>query len=139
DRMTEIHPRRLEDYLQFFRGIKDTRCAGIHIVHLGCVSDSDLSDTAAHERDGDFGFFSLMQIAQAIGELNIAAPVKMAVLSSGLHQVIGDEKLDPSMAAALGPCGVIPREFPNITCFSIDFARSWEPGGLNENHRAWIL
>ncbi|MEO6738976.1 MAG: KR domain-containing protein [Chthoniobacteraceae bacterium] len=80
-----------------------------------------------------------MQIAQAIGELNLIAAVKIAVVSCGLHQVIGDEDLNPSMATALGPCGVIPREFSNITCFNVDLTRARESNGLNENHHRWVL
>ena len=138
DGSVEIVPRSPEDYVQLFREIKDARWTGMHIVHLGCVDNAaDPGDPVARESSQDFGFFNLLQIAQTIGELNIGAPVKMAVVSSGIHQVIGDEELNPSMATALGPCGVIPREFSNIACFNIDLARSRD--GLSENHRRWIL
>ena len=61
------------------------------------------------------------------------------MVSSGIHQVIGDEELNPSMATALGPCGVIPKEFASIACLNIDLARSRESDALGENHRRWIL
>jgi acyl transferase domain-containing protein/acyl carrier protein len=132
-----IDPRRPEDYLQLFRAIKDGPWTSLNILHLGCLDGA--GEPSAQEKDQDFGFFSLMQIAQAIGELDISMPVRMAVISNGIHPVIGDEELNPSMATALGPLGVIPKEFPNITCFNIDLTRARESDGLGENHHRWIL
>jgi acyl transferase domain-containing protein/NADP-dependent 3-hydroxy acid dehydrogenase YdfG len=132
--------RRLDEYLRIFREIKAAQWAGIHIVHLGCVDNAaSVGDAATGKSVQDFGFFSLMQIAQAIGELDIAVPVKMAVVSSGIHQVIGDEELNPSMATALGPCGVIPKEFPNIACFNVDLAITRKADGMPKDYRRWIL
>ncbi len=133
-----IDRRDPEDCLRLFREIKDAGWAGIHIVHLGCAGDSDAAPTASGNEQ-DLGFFSLMQIAQAIGELGIVLPVKMAIVSSGIHQVIGDESLNPARATVLGPCGVIPREFPNITSFNIDLAGKREPAAMDERHRRWIV
>jgi malonyl CoA-acyl carrier protein transacylase/NAD(P)-dependent dehydrogenase (short-subunit alcohol dehydrogenase family) len=133
-----IDPRNSEDCLRIFREIKGAGWAGIHIVHLGCTGDAG-GDPETRESAQDFGFFSLMQIAQTIGELGIVTPVKIAVVSSGIHQVIGDESLNPAAATALGPCGVIRREFPNITCFNVDLAATREPADVGENHRRWIV
>jgi acyl transferase domain-containing protein/NAD(P)-dependent dehydrogenase (short-subunit alcohol dehydrogenase family) len=135
DGSTEIDPRRFEDYLHVFRKIKDARCTGIHIVHLGCLG----GDPMDHDRAQDFGFFSLLQIAQAVGELNIVTPVKIAVVSSGLHQVIGDEELYPAMAPVLGACGVIPKEFPNVVCWNIDLAGASTAGTLSDAYRCWTV
>jgi acyl transferase domain-containing protein/NAD(P)-dependent dehydrogenase (short-subunit alcohol dehydrogenase family) len=134
DGVIEINPRGFEDYLYVFRKIKHAPWTGIHIVHLGC-----LGDPAIREGAQDFGFFSLLQIARVVGELNISTPVKIAVVSSGLHQVIGDEELHPAMAPVLGACGVIPKEFPNVVCCNIDLAVLSSSGGLSDTHRHWIL
>ena len=86
------------------------------------ASSENRSDKPSCERsfDQNLGFFSLLYIAQAIGELNISIPVKIGVVSSQLHEVTGDEQLIPELATLLGPCGVIPKEFPNVTCFNVD-------------------
>lgn len=140
DGSVEIHPRRLDDYLHIFRSIKGSSPSAVHIIHLGCVDGAKESGAAlASENAQDLGFFSLLQVAQAIGELNIGMPVKLALVSSGIHQVIGDEDLDPSMATALGPCGVIPKEFPNVSCFNIDLPRSRGSTEISTLHRRWIL
>ena len=137
DGSVEIDPRRGEDYLQLFREIKDARWTAFHILHLGCFDSA--SDPSASELAQDLGFFSLMEIARAIGDVAITAPVTMAVISSGIHQVTGDEALNPSMATVLGPCGVIPKEFSNIACFNIDLIRPQETDSVSESHRRWIL
>ena len=66
------------------------------------------------------GFYSLLHIAQALGEVNLSIPVKLGVITRRVHEVTGEERLDPDMATVLGPCGVIPKEYPNVTCFNVD-------------------
>ena len=116
----EINPTRLDDYLSLFReivGMLDS----INIVHLGCLtSDGNHADQTGRNDQQNFGFFSLLSIAQAIGELNISIPVRIGIITNRMHEVTGEETLDPEMATVLGPCGVIPKEFPNVTCFNVD-------------------
>src|SRR5262249_29153252 len=59
-------------------------------------------------------------IAQTLGELSISIPIRIGIVSNRIHEVTGEETLDPSMATVLGPAGVIPKEFPNVTCFNVD-------------------
>ena len=79
-------------------------------------------------------FHSLLRLAQAIGELGLALPIKVAVVSSGVHDVTGDERLQPGNATVLGPCGVLPKEYPNVECFNIDL-----PENPSEEMRAALL
>lgn len=117
----EINPAGLDDYLKVFREIKDTLGGSLNVVHLGCLTaDNGSTDYADRYRNRDFGFCSLLYIAQAIGELGVAIPIRIGVISNRIHEVTGEEKLDPEMAPALGLCGVIPREFSNIACFNVD-------------------
>jgi acyl transferase domain-containing protein len=110
----EIDPASPDDYLRLFREIQSQRPAEIRVVHLGCIA-------AANDcHDQDLGFFSLLFIAQAIGGLNISISVTVGIISSQIHEVTGNEALKPQMATVLGACSVIPKEFPNITCFNVD-------------------
>ena len=115
DGSIEINPAGRDNYLKIFREIKSRDCSAIHIVHLGCLAETP---------DQDSGFFSLMSIAQAIGAQDISIPVKIGIISCQLHEVSGDETLNPQMATVLGPCGVIPKEFPNVICFNVDLPDS---------------
>ena len=51
----------------------------------------------------------------------------------------GEEQLDPAMATVLGPCGVIPKEFPNVKCFNIDLPDGQAVENLSEEVLATIL
>ncbi|MEW6742819.1 MAG: amino acid adenylation domain-containing protein [Planctomycetota bacterium] len=84
------------------------------IVHCWNVS----ADGAA---DGDAGgFYSLLFLAQALGTLRLAHEIRLVVVSSGVHEVTGGETLLPEKATLLGPCLVIPDEYPCIACCHID-------------------
>jgi acyl transferase domain-containing protein/thioesterase domain-containing protein len=72
------------------------------------------------------GFYSVFHLAQALGDANAPRPLHITVLSNGMQQV-GEEALAyPEKATVLGPVKVIPREFPGITCASIDIALGTE-------------
>jgi amino acid adenylation domain-containing protein len=74
------------------------------------------ADRAALDRS----FYSLLFLGQAIGKRNLTAPISLLVVTAGLHEVTGEERLAPLQATALGPCGAIPREYPNVTCRALD-------------------
>jgi acyl transferase domain-containing protein len=96
------------NYLKLFEEIQKIAPRTINIVHFGSCQES--------------GFHSLLQVAQAISELNLSLPISIGIITSQIHEVTGEEQLAPEMATVLGPCGVIPKEFPNIKCFNVDLS-----------------
>ncbi len=117
----ELNPGSLDDYLKLFRELEGRAAGSINIVHLGSVTMDDKETAHAPcASNQNFGFYSLLQIAQAVGELYISIPIKIGIISNRLHEVTGEERLNPEMATVLGPCGVIPQEFPNVKCFNVD-------------------
>jgi non-ribosomal peptide synthase protein (TIGR01720 family) len=66
------------------------------------------------------GFYSLLFLAQAIGRQDVSNSLKLMVVTTNVHDVTGDENLCPEKATVLGPCKVIPQEYPNINCSSVD-------------------
>lgn len=117
----ELNPAGVEGYQELFRQLeRRTGGAPINIVHLGSLIREDEEAAQASSANQNFGFFSLLHIAQAIGELRTSIPVKIGIISNRLHSVTGEEDVAPAMATVLGPCGVIPKEYPNIKCFCID-------------------
>ncbi len=117
-----IDPRAKADYVALFKELKDRQQLPTNIVHLWTVSSvgSSTSNIEAVDDAQYAGFYSLLFLAQAMGDLNIEAYVQLDVISNGLHAVTGDERLQPEKATVLGPCRVIPHEYPNIRCRSID-------------------
>lgn len=120
-----IDPRRPEDYEALLTEVQGTGPIPKKLVHLWSVSarDESLEDML------DKNFYSLLFLAQALGQhlLNAgltkpgaADPFDLIIISNALHKVLGDEHLVPAKATLLGPCRLIPQEYPNVTCRSID-------------------
>ena len=117
----EVNPARGEDYRQLLEPLTAHSEAALNIVHLGALTRTELP-TAGSALNQDCSFYSLLYIAQAIGDLAISVPITIGVVSNRLHDVTGEEALYPGMATVLGACGVIPKEFPNVRCFNVDLA-----------------
>lgn len=95
-------------------------------------------DTDTHEvsaQDGlYFGerlFFSMMYLAQAAGRNAMNTPIQLKVLANRSQKILSGETISPEKALHLGACRVIPREYPNIRCCSIDCVLP-ETGGIQE-------
>ena len=96
-----------------------------YVAHLWALAGG--GDAAGGEDSGldsrkvlDRCFHSLLFLAQALKKSGLARPVSLAVVTGGLHEITGEEGLSPLPATALGPCAVIPRELPNVSCRAID-------------------
>ena len=92
------------------------------IVHLWSIASASpaqepLNDLAVIE---NLSFFSLLFLAQALGAVDPEANLTIGIVSNSLQQVAGERIWRPERALLLGPCGVIPKEFPNVRCRSID-------------------
>ncbi|MCC5869133.1 MAG: SDR family NAD(P)-dependent oxidoreductase, partial [Gammaproteobacteria bacterium] len=72
-------------------------------------------------RNQEYGFYSLLHLAQALGRAGLDDhDIHFVVAANGVIR-IGDESAPcPDKATALGPCAVIPREFPRFTCRFVD-------------------
>ena len=131
-----INPARGADYAALFDALGGGATLS-RIVHLWNVTTD-----ASFEQQRDLGFFSLLHIAKAIGRQDSTRPIALSVLSTGLHQVAGETSLQPTKALLLGPCRVMPRELPHVTCRSIDVslppAGSWQRERLVEQLRAEV-
>jgi acyl transferase domain-containing protein/thioesterase domain-containing protein/acyl carrier protein len=72
-------------------------------------------------RNQEYGFYSLFHLARALGKADTEGrSLHCLVLSNGMARVATEAVPYPDKATVLGPCAVIPREFPNITCAVID-------------------
>jgi NAD(P)-dependent dehydrogenase (short-subunit alcohol dehydrogenase family)/acyl carrier protein len=66
-------------------------------------------------------FDALVLFAQAWnGRGGEVGSVRLWVVSNGLHSITELERLAPVKGLLLGPCRVIPREFPGMSCVSVD-------------------
>jgi acyl transferase domain-containing protein/acyl carrier protein len=125
-----INPGLRSDYENVFDILTAEGRLPQMILHLWTVTSGATGripvETAAAFQD--LGFFSLLYLAQAVGTHNITDEIRLAVVSNGLHQVTGEEAIAAEKAAVLGLVKVIPQEYPNIACCSIDILRPDRPG-----------
>jgi len=89
------------------------------ILHLWRVTATPTSMAATDVTTGlALGFYSLLYLAQALG--GSEEPIDLIVVTNHLHDVTGTEPICPERATLLGPVKVIPAEYPNLTCRSVD-------------------
>ncbi|MBE1282083.1 MAG: KR domain-containing protein [Rhodobacteraceae bacterium] len=92
------------------------------IAHFWMVTreESFRPGSSFFDRNLEMGFYSLTHLAQALGSVELPGPLHILAFTSGASQQ-NDEALPyPEKAMIAGPMGVIPREFPGVTCAMID-------------------
>ncbi len=116
-----INQTRPDDYETLFSKLQEVNWGPTHIVHLWSLDTDNESLTGSElfDRAQASGFYSLLFLAQALGRRG-SERVQIAVISNQMQEVTGDETITPENATLLGPCKVIPQEYPEITCRSID-------------------
>ncbi|WP_333683477.1 type I polyketide synthase [Pontibaca methylaminivorans] len=72
------------------------------------------------DRNMEQGFYSLMWLAQSLSGADPEVPPALLVVTNGAAQVAEEPLPWPEKATIAGPAGVIPREFPGLTCSRID-------------------
>jgi acyl carrier protein/NAD(P)-dependent dehydrogenase (short-subunit alcohol dehydrogenase family) len=96
------------------------------IVHLWNVTRNEHQQNESLlerlDESQNLGIFSLLALAQAIGKMPGNNNFRIEIVSNNLHEVTGEESLDPEKATILGPCKVIPLEYANTQCRSIDMS-----------------
>ena len=118
----EIDPENPTDYQRLLSEIATQGNLPRTIVHLWSVCPSSAAQDPLSELSvtETMSFYSLLFLAQALGAIDLAAPVQIAVVSNSLHQVAQEPIIAAGRALLLGPCGVISKELTNVRCRNID-------------------
>ncbi len=124
-----IRPGVRDDYDRLLADIEKYGHPPAKIVHLWAVtaskadsktsSASDLATNRSLDRTLDLCFYSLLFLAQAMGDQDVGA-ADIVCVSNGLHSVSGETVVEPARAVLLGPVRVIPKELPGISCRNLD-------------------
>jgi len=132
-----VNPQKNSDYDTLF---KELRAAGKipgNIVHLWGVTESESRgkdlELRSVENAQDLGFYSLLYLVQAIGKKNFDNPFRITVITNNMQHVTGEEQLCSEKATVVGAIKVIPQEYANISCSSIDIALA-KPGSYTNEH-----
>src|ERR1017187_1380016 len=123
-----IDPAELSNYKTVIKELKDSGATLEHVVHLWNVTEKG---EATFDDLQKLGFYSLQFVAKALGENRIPGALKLDIVANQLHAADAAEDLCPGKATLLGPCRVIPQEYPNVASRSIDIVVS-EGGSANE-------
>ncbi len=129
-----INPEKKDDYDTVLRELCSLNKIPQTLLHFWNITSNEreLSGLEGLEQSQALGFYSLLFLAQAIGEQNITDSLRIEVVSNNMQEVLDSSKLCPEKATILGPCKVIPQEYSNITCRSIDITlppsntRQWQ-------------
>jgi amino acid adenylation domain-containing protein len=65
-------------------------------------------------------FHAPLKLVQSLGRRAHDAPLRLTFVSDNLQEVTGAEVICAAKATLIGPCRVIPLEYPNVACRSID-------------------
>jgi non-ribosomal peptide synthase protein (TIGR01720 family) len=118
DRFAEVAPDLFEirahdrgDYFTLFESLARNAVRVRRIVHTWPALEGDAGPAA---------FSSLLSLVQAVGQHFAEAPLTMALVTTGAHDVTGAETLQPSAALAVGAVRVVPMEYRNLSCVAVD-------------------
>ena len=114
-----LRPDNARDYELLIQRLQQNDWNLDYIIHAWSLTSVALqSDSFQHALD--LGFYSLLFLARALAKLNLRNDLKLFALSDNTQEVHGNEKLTPEKATLLGPCMVIPQEYPNLRIKNID-------------------
>jgi thioesterase domain-containing protein/NAD(P)-dependent dehydrogenase (short-subunit alcohol dehydrogenase family)/acyl carrier protein len=115
-----IRPDHPEDYASLLdaTGVEPLR----HVIHAWNVTPPEDArpETTFWREEKDRAFYSLFHLGKALAATDPDAPLPVSVLSTDMQRVTNEQALRPSKATLLGPCRVIPHEFPALRYRSID-------------------
>lgn len=114
----EASPARPEDLEAIFNDLRAEGRMPEHVAYFWPVAPA--ASQAAGDDARDRAFYGLVHLARAIGAGASELPVRLTVVTSGAREVTGGDLVCPEQALAFGPCLVVPREYPGITCRSVD-------------------
>jgi acyl transferase domain-containing protein/acyl carrier protein len=117
-----INPGNRDDYEILLKELRHYNQLPQHIAHFWNITPHQYSHSglASWEEIQGRSFWSLLFLAQALGEQNSTNSIRIDVISNQLQHIIDSDHVCPAKATLLGICKVIPQEYPNFSCRSID-------------------
>jgi acyl transferase domain-containing protein len=107
-----VRPGSPEDATAALRELIAREAQPDHVVHLW-TADHEAQDCLQR------GFHTLVAFARAAGDLGLA-PWSLDVVTMGSHRVLPSDPVRPEQATLLGPCRLIPVEYPRVRTRLID-------------------
>jgi acyl transferase domain-containing protein/acyl carrier protein len=124
-----VNPLEPGDYQALIAQLKEQDKLPHRVVHLWNFMPHPRPGTPGHQDEDydDRGFYSLINLARALGKEEIEKDTKIIVVTNNMQEVSGRDLLNPRQATVLGAAAVIPKEYSNLDCCCIDVMLP--PGG----------
>jgi acyl transferase domain-containing protein/acyl carrier protein len=136
-----INPGQQKDYDTLLQELLETERIPRIIAHLWNITPDDRLGRGLQFYDEvqDLGYNSLIYLMRAFMASNLTNnPMQLGVVSTNLQAVTGNEQLSPERSTVLGPCKVIPSEFPNVHCINVDVELKAGVAGMS-NLANWLI
>ncbi len=115
-----INPQRKSDYDALLKELVALGLQFEQVIHLWSIT----ADERSFEQSQELGLYSLIFLTQALSDQSLTNSLQLVVVTESVHEVTGAESLRPEPSTILGACKVIPQEYPELTCRSIDVSRT---------------
>jgi acyl transferase domain-containing protein len=124
-----LNPAARADYAALIAALRAAGQTPRAIIHCWSIAESAPSSSPITRFDAAQvrGFYSLIFLAQSLSREYVSDRLQIFALTNAMQEVIGGELAHPEQATILGPCKVIPQEYPNLACRSIDIV--WSAAG----------
>jgi len=122
DSTYSLKPAVLEHYTSLLKALEETDRVPQVICHLWGITAPHDQETSSFllDRIKRETFDSLLNVARVFKRTSGGSPLRLEVVTNNMQKVLDNDKICPEKAIILGPCRVIPKEYPSISCRSID-------------------
>jgi acyl transferase domain-containing protein/acyl-CoA synthetase (AMP-forming)/AMP-acid ligase II/acyl carrier protein len=124
DGFYRINPQTPDDYGEMLRDLSVSNSVPSKILHFWSITPTEHRDLEFELVEGHqyLGFYSLLFLAQGLGKHCVDNSIQILVFSNNMRDVTGGELVCPEKATLSGACKVIPQEYQNLKCRSIDLS-----------------
>lgn len=124
DDLYEIRAESGDDYIRLLSDLQADGIVPDGIIHAWALTTATVQLGQDHKETfataQQLGLYSLLHIIKSIHKSLIDSPVEISVLTSDIHDVIGDEQTLPAHSTLLSTVKIISQENMNINCRAID-------------------
>jgi acyl transferase domain-containing protein len=113
-----LRPSERADYARLLDELQQQQRLPQRVVHSWMVTQSP--EAAGLASIMERGFYSVLALAQALGEVNLEETCQIIAVSNELQDVTGQETICAEKATMIGPSRVIAQEYPQLSCRSVD-------------------
>jgi acyl transferase domain-containing protein/SAM-dependent methyltransferase/acyl carrier protein len=118
-----IDPRDKNAYLRLLQDLAGDGNYPDSIIYcwsLNALTNPSSPDSTAAGRM--LCYDALILLAQALEQCKPGHPITLTVVTAGMFDVIGNERLAPVISLVMGPVTVLPQEHPHMVCRAVDIA-----------------